>query len=170
MEKQKVIFIVGITAVVMIIAGAILYFVVPKPLSKQPVGGTIYHDPASGESTAENSQLRQSNQDSNLPGQPTYLGFSKLIDYGLSNTQLVQVKSAIYNYSQKQSKKITEVSLVVASVRQPDTAPGSGVSSYEFDIKANRSDSYFVRIEFTDTSSCTVTIYTADKKTLLFTQ
>jgi hypothetical protein len=170
MEKKRIIFIVGITVVVMIIAGAILYFVVPKSSSNQPVIGSVYHDPSSGESIAENSHLRQSAKDSNLPDQPTYLGFSKLIDYGLSSSQLIQVKSALYNYSQKQSTKFTEISLVIDSVRQPDPAPGSRVLSYEFNIKVNRSDDYFMRVEFTDTSSCTVTIYKADKTTLLFTQ
>lgn len=169
MDNRKVILIIGITVAVMIVAGFIIFLVAPK--SSKPIAQqSLRYDQSSGESVVENSPLKQSAHNSNLPDQPTYLGFSKLIDYGLSSAQLTQIKTALYNYSQKQSTKFTEISLVIDSVRQPDPAPGSRVSSYEFNIKVNRSDDYFMRIEFTDTSSCTVTIYKADKTTLLFTQ
>lgn len=169
MDNRKILFVVGSIMAIMIAVGFIIFLVVPKP--EKPIGQqSLHYDQSSGESVVENSPLSQSAGESNLPDQPTYLGFSKLIDYGLSTSQLTQVKTALYNYSLKQSKKFTEVSLVLDSVRQPDPAPGSRLSSYEFNIKVNRSDDYFTRIEFTDTSSCTVTLYKADKTTLLFTQ
>jgi hypothetical protein len=99
-----------------------------------------------------------------------YIGFSTLTDRGLSRTQQAQVENAIYSYSGQKSLKFTEVSLNVDSIET--TPPGSDSSVYyiQFMITANRSKQYYVKVTYTDFTSCTTEVFEQDKTTLLFTQ
>jgi hypothetical protein len=165
MNKQRLIIISGI--LILLIIGVIAIFIVK---TNQTPKTAIYTDPLTGEKVVDNSQQTQAPSDSRFPNKPTYLGFSKLMTYGLSNSQLDSVQMSLYNYSQDQPTKFREISLDLSSIRQPDSSPSSPAMAFEFNIKVNRTDDYFVRVEYTNTTSCVTKLYKSDKTTLLYTQ
>src|SRR5438445_11440542 len=79
--------------------------------SSQPTS-TTYVDPGSGETVIENNNGPTVGNDQQLNA-PTFLGFSQLINKGLSSDQVEQIKSALSAYLAKQATKFTEVSLTV---------------------------------------------------------
>lgn len=131
---------------------------------------TTYVDPGTGKELVGNMPLTQTPVDNPDPSRPMFIGFSTLTDRGLSRAQQAQVENAIYSFSGQKSLKFTEVSLAVDSIET--TPPGSDSPVYyvHFMTTVNRSKQYYVKVTYTDFTSCTTEIFEQDKTTLLFTQ
>lgn len=163
--------IIIITAGVLLVG--IIILVIVSVSMKQDVQkrdmGTQYVDPGSGEVIIENPN--RSPQSTFLDGKtPTvFLGFSKLLDNGLSSSQTQSIQSAFSSYAEKENTHFDEVSMTVSTLRYA-SEDGGVAKKMTFDTKINRTDDYFVTVEFSDLVTCVTKIYKSDKTTLLFTQ
>jgi hypothetical protein len=63
------------------------------------------------------------------PNSPVYLGFDKLLNHGLTFTQLTNLKTAFLNYSLKQPNHISEISIDVDHITSQYN-PSSGDSNF----------------------------------------
>lgn len=143
--KKKVLF--GLVVLMMFLVSALVLYLVFGRSSKSNTtdNAGLYYDPGSGETVA------------NPPGQTpetygsqgkeiTYLGFSKLLDYGASKFQLEATKLAFENYSKTRGNDIKEVSITVSSIKNgPDGDDLSIVIN--FDLKINRQEDYQAQLQ-----------------------
>lgn len=138
--------------------------------SSTPQQQATYTDPNNGKQIIDNAPYKQSSVNNPDPQRPTFISFTDLTDQGLSQDQLDQVENAIYSYSSQKSLGFTEVSLIANSIQT--TPPGSTDPGYyiHFSFTVNRKTTYYAEVTYTDFSSCTTKLFTADKQTLLFTQ
>lgn len=167
-QRQKIILIITLATIgIALIVASIVGFT-RSNTTTQPSSDT-YVDPGSGETIVNNGKSRQGSEAS-LKNSIVYLGFSKLIDRGLSPVQIQSIQSAFKSYSLKQTDKFKEVSLTVDSIRHLLPQGESTTHTITFTATANRKISYFVTVEYSDTTSCITTIRSDDKSTILFTQ
>lgn len=167
MDNRKKIIIAIVIFVILSIAAIVLAVLQNTPKSSPQPTSTTYVDPGSGETVIESDNGPTAGNTQQL-AIPTFLGFSKLTEKGLSSDQVEQVKSALSAYSAKQSTKFSEISLTVATINRIQSTTDPDIT--EFSIKVNRKDDYFVRVESPTVLTTTTKLYTADKSTLLFTQ
>src|SRR5688500_8888385 len=73
-----------------------------------------YYDKASGE-TVSDPDNRTPETFGRKGDEPVYLGTSKLLDVGVTSTQLAGTKLAFYNYSKQRKTRIKEVSVDINS-------------------------------------------------------
>lgn len=140
-----------------------------KGATKEEVGGTVKIDPVSGEEVAIGSHQAQTGAGSPGSDRPTMLGFGKLADYGVSVDQRSKISEQLTAFSKTTDPKITTFSFYKDSYRQqvPDE---NGISHITFDIQANEKDNYYVDVSYSGTSDANVSIYKADKTTLVFAE
>lgn len=93
---------------------------------------------------------------------PAFFGTSNLIDYGLSAAQEKDMEFAIYKYFNANSKKISEVSIVVDSIApvERDRDSVSTTETINFDFVVDRKDRYKVRMDYFDLIS--IQMYISD--------
>lgn len=123
-----------------------------------------YYDQGSGETVSDPAGRTPENFAGNAEG-PIYLGFSKLLDKGLTKYQLDAVKYAFEQYGKASNQKIEEVSLTVSSLtterhNENDPIPKDKVF---FDVTINRKQTFKTRVDYFDITS--VQLYLSDTKT-----
>ncbi len=128
-----------------------------------------YTDPGSGETVIENDN-GPTTASGEAPTTPIFLGFSQLTSRGLSVDQVELIKASLSAYSSKQTDQFKEVSLTISTINRLQPADDNAPDALEFSIKTNRTNDYFVHVEYTSISSITTKLFTSDKTTLLFTQ
>ena len=80
---------------------------------KTPTKSTgTYTDPLSHE-VVSNPSGKTPESYGTSPNTPLYLGFDKLLHYGITLNQLNEIKQAFYTYSSQQSKPLSQVSIDV---------------------------------------------------------
>lgn len=120
-----------------------------------------YVDPASGETIIETDNKTQEGWATG----PLILGFSRLLDSGLSDNQFGRVSTYINEYGSTKKlgdSEITQISLVVNSLQQK-VNPRSGNNVIEGDIQINRSVDQRIKISYSGFTDAYVDIY--DKST-----
>lgn len=166
LTRQRTIIIASIIGI-LIIALAVAGIMVKRPAANT---SSTYYDKNSGDTVIENNQSQQGS-DASLANSTIWLGFSTLLDRGLSPDQIQSIQTTIKKYALQQNSRFKEVSLTVASYRH--TLPKSiddPTHVLAFDITVNRTDAYHVSVSYTDTQSCVTSLYTSDQKTLLIQQ
>ncbi|MDB5168793.1 MAG: hypothetical protein JWO41_149 [Candidatus Saccharibacteria bacterium] len=123
----------------------------------------LYYDKNSGE-TVSNPSGKTPDTYGTTPTALTYLGFSRLLDYGLGSDQLTNVKYAFQDFSTKQNLRLTELSVGKDSVTAGRTS--SDDSYLDFTVLANRKTTYLARILYADDQSITLTISDTNHKTV----
>lgn len=156
------------TIVVILLVSSFIFAASRKPDAAPVPDEKGYVDPGSGETI-------KNDKDSNVPEEAKkdyilFAGFSKLIERGLSAGQVQQIQTMLKKYSADNDKKFTEVSLQVDSMRRILPQGTSRTHTLTFNIVANRQDIYFVKAEYSNTSTVKTTLYKADKTTQLFQQ
>lgn len=162
---------IAIVAFVILSAIAITLTIIQqnsKQSSDQNTSKT-YTDPGSGETIIE-SNNGPTTASGEAPTTPIFLGFSQLIDKGLSVNQVELIKSSLSTYSSKQNAQFKEVSLNVSTIKRIQPADDNAPDALEFSIKTDRTNDYFVHVEYSNISSITTKLFASDKTTLLFTQ
>lgn len=101
--------------------------------------GEEYYDEGSGE-TIYNPKDRAPESYGAQSDRPIYLGFSKLLDYGISKFQLDSTKEAFYMYSKTNNNNLKEVSIFIDTIKissrnreSPDLK-----QTASFEVKFNR--------------------------------
>lgn len=96
-----------------------------------------YVDPYSGETVyTQDSRTPEAFGDTNTI---TYLGFTKLIDYGLSTVQQQSIKNSISDFSSHGDVKISEVTIDPATLTQT-IDQDTGQKNITFEIVVNRDE------------------------------
>ncbi|HSX30389.1 MAG TPA: hypothetical protein VLE99_00525 [Candidatus Saccharimonadales bacterium] len=152
-RRQRII----IALVVLVVAGLVfLAFKLGGSPNKPSVstGSTnIYHDPVSGEDIID-QQGKSKEGEVSTSTTPTYAGFDKLLDVGLTLPQLQSVYTAFEQYKPFASDKV-EISLAVDDIQsvQPSTSDPLYRWAILSHVVVNRTTSYGVKIYFWDEGS-----------------
>lgn len=165
LSKRSLIIIGVIFGVVVITLAVVGFIMQSKPDAAVP-DEQGYIDPGSGE-VIKTDKSPQGTEDSRKNA-VIFPGFSQLISRGLSPEQVQTVQTTLITYSLENKKQFKEVSLQVDSVRHILPQGASTTHMLTFDIVTNRSDKYYVTVEYENTDTAKVKLYAGDKTTLLF--
>lgn len=147
-DPRKLAVIFGGVVILIFIVMTIILIKRPRP-NPSPTQETVYHDPYSGETVTDIKGKTPDTYGTN-PDKPIYLGISKLLDYGVTATQLEDFKQAVYNYSLNRNPRITEISIHVATLKRkvPDPNSDSVIDTLFFDVTINRKDTYQAQFDY----------------------
>lgn len=122
----------------------------------------LYNDPNSRE-TVSNPEGKTPENYGATTDAPIYLGFSSLLDIGVSSDQLGDYKFAVYQFLKSNNQKADEVSIAVDTVVPVphDRDSASTVDSVNFNIVVDRKTTYKVKMDYFDLSSIDLRIYDA---------
>lgn len=159
-QSSKRIVIVAVIAFV-VLGIALLFYVGRR--NSSPEGTGEYYDPASGE-TISNPTGRSPEKFNQASEQPVYLGFSRLVDIGLSQFQVDVIKQIFLSYSSQRKDKINELSIYKDSVSRVSFDPADEIRSVLFDISINRGERYSVTMQYTTLRNAKIIIYEGKNK------
>lgn len=117
-----------------------------------------YIDPGSGETVSSPSGKTKEKTDTT--NTITFLGFTTLLDHGLSYKQLNKLKSYFNQYSLTQKTPINEISITTASYNSPKTTDNRVMN---FEITINRKNKLDTKVKINDIDS--IILYLYDKTT-----
>lgn len=161
-NNKKVIILIAVS----VVSIAIIAVLALQRSNKQaPPDAGLYHDPNSGEIVSDPEGW----QPENFAGQanaPIFLGFSKLLDIGITQFQLDAAKGGFGEYSATKNDYVKEVSLHVNSIKReafdPDGAdPTRRVS---FTVTINRTETFSAKLEYTTIQNASLLLYKDDKR------
>ena len=106
-----------------------------------------YFDPGSGETISDHKNKSPETFNSD-PDQPVFLGFSKLIDYGVTQYQVEGLKRILSMYSKTNGKSIKEASISIDTIKYDNNNddPNSLIHYASFDMTINRTDKYTAKL------------------------
>lgn len=119
-----------------------------------------YLDPGSGETVSSPKNKTPEKFGISTDG-PTYLGFSKLIDAGLTTGQLELVKVIFGRFSVSDSRNLNELSITVETIDLNVSDEGMSMS---FELTANRTTQYQCVISYVGLDDARVVIADKDGK------
>lgn len=160
-NKRRLLAVGAVVAVIVIIVGIAL-LTGGKKEDKGGIttldNGTKY-DPSSGETYSDPKGKTPENY-GEVKGAPLYLGTSSLLDYGVSSTQLDDLKYGIFQYFQTNNLKVAQVSVVVDTVAPVDRDPESDITydTINFNIMVDNKTTYKVKVNYFDLDSAQVYI------------
>jgi hypothetical protein len=129
------------------------------------INQNIYVDPYSGETVLNPTGKAKEP----IAGDFNLLGFYKLLDIGVSQLQLDLLTGFLGNYADNKtvgdSAKITEISLVVKSIRQ-NINEDTGQITITSDIVINREFRQKITINYINSYGCSLQILNLDGETL----
>jgi hypothetical protein len=125
-----------------------------------------YYDAASGETVSDPAD-KSPEAFGRRGDEPVFLGIGKLLDYGVTSTQLTATKKAFTDYA-RQGSKITEISINVASIdkEKHDKTAARIWDVLNFSGTFDRSRSYKARLEYFDLTTIRLTLYDSGGKQL----
>ena len=143
-NNRRLILILGFFAVLLIV-GIIFAF---KPTHPNPHTQGQHVDPLSHETVS--SPAGKAPDKYGVPNNtPLYLGFDKLLDYGLSTDQLDNVQTAFYRYSQSLPKPIGQISVDVDHITaQSDSSNPNTPFDVLFKVQLDGKSVYQAKAEY----------------------
>lgn len=152
MEQKKIRFfiIIGIAVLVVLGIAVTLLFQQQKPThtipTEQELVGTEQQDPVSGETYYSGGTINSTVEDSSI--EPLYLGFSKLINLGLSQEQITSTKNTISSYMRDEDLPKELVSIYKDSATSSTTKLASGnQTTISFKIQLNKEKDLLVELK-----------------------
>lgn len=126
-----------------------------------------YTDPGSGE-VIRGDDKSQQGTDLTIEKTTVWLGFSTLLQRGLTASQITDVQTVITKYGDQQAERFKEVSIDTKSYRHiiPEDINDTS-STITFDLTANRTQKYYVEVKILDTKTVHTKLFKDDKTTLL---
>lgn len=128
---------------------------------EQPLVGTDYVDPVSGETVTRSTREHDGGQKD-----MTILGSSQLFDKGFSFDQYNQLEDALQKLRLKYSESITQISFYKDSAK---TEQINGDWAYVVKAQINQKYDHVFAITYASLSSVTLEVYDKDQKKLLYT-
>lgn len=122
-NRKKLIIIISLVILLIVLIIVLIALRTGRTSPPASTGASSYVDPASG-TTVSSPNGKTPEPLSGYNG-VVYLGFSNLLDDGLSNDQFNSVKlhlAAYYENSSVESEKVTQVSLQTSSITQTDNS------------------------------------------------
>jgi hypothetical protein len=111
-NRKRLLIFAGFYSLLLVIA---LIFIINHRSNKNPGDSGQYKDPLSHQ-TVSNPTGKKPDTVGVPPVSPLYLGIDKLLDYGLTFTQLTELKQAFYKYSRSLSQPLEEISIDVGNI------------------------------------------------------
>lgn len=156
-QNKKTILLIAGGVVVLIL---VLFLVLQQSNNQIPPDTGLYHDPHSGETVSDPENWEPENfaMQSNTP---IFLGFSKLLDIGVTQFQLDAAKGGFTEYSTTKNNYIKEVSLHVNSIkREPfDRESPDPTQRVAFTVTINRTEVLEAKIIYTSIQNATLLLY-----------
>jgi hypothetical protein len=137
-NRKKLIIIISLVGLLVILTIVFIVLKTSHTSSPTQTGTSSYVDPASG-TTVSSPNGKTPEPLSGYNG-VVYLGFSSLLDDGLSNDQFSNVKlhlAAFYENSSVESVKVTQVSLQISSITQTNN-PDTGIIVLKANLIINK--------------------------------
>ena len=170
--RKKLLIIAGIFGAAVIVVILFAIFQPREPQAEGPTGEvTGYTDPYSGEAVTETEGKVP--ESFNTSGSMTFLGISRLLDYGISQQQITLLKAYLQEYSHRreanQETAFKEVTIDFNTYSQ-SISQESSQTILSFEIVANRDENqrYYIESHSTSTYELWTKILTKDKQTVLF--
>ena len=162
--NRRTLIIVASTLTIGIITLAVLGFMRAGQKGSSSENG--YTDPGSGE-VIRNDKSQQGT-DLSIEKTTVWLGFSTLLQRGLTPSQVTSVQNVITSYGSQQSERFKEVSIDTKSYRHiiPQD-PNDTSSTITFDLTANRTTKYYMEVKIIDPKTVQTKLFKDDKKTVL---
>lgn len=162
--KKKLAIAIGVFIAISVIAISFTLISRQASQTKSKAGNTNsqtqYTDPVSGE-VVSNPSGKAPEAVSGYNG-VTFLGFDRLIDYGISSDQLTSIKGYLENYKDVATgNKITQISLDATSLKQSINAD-SGTKLVTVRIVVNKSIEQTLELSYQGIEDMTVTVYDKD--------
>lgn len=162
LQNRRRLLIIGSLFVVLVLIGLVLV-IAGSPKTKNIPNGGQYVDPFSHE-TVSNPSGKAPDKYGTPANTPVYLGFDKLLDYGLGIDQLKSVQTAFYNYSQAQTTPIGQISIDVDHINtQHDSNNPNSLFDITFNVQFDEKNIYQSKVEYSGLDD--VRLYLMDSKT-----
>lgn len=175
MTAKKKIIIANIVFVALFIVFCIVYFVFNQPDSKkssQKSADTsttnVYTDPGSGEKISNPSGKAPESYNNTSESSIAYLGFSNLLNIGVTNTQLTFLRSYFAEYALQQKKPYHEISIVLTSLQQT-IDEGSGKKTLSFVVVFDRTTKVDAVVIYYSINDVILNLYNQIDKSQLYT-
>lgn len=163
-ERKKILLIVGALVLALVIITVIIELALgSKKLVKNPGDTNRYYDANSGETVSDPPNKTPENYDKSSSIQPLYLGFSKLLDFGVTFDQLKSIKLALVKYSAANNRSGQEFSIKVSSINNV-LPEGDGDVVTSFKMTVDRSQTYDVKVSYNDLINIHLFIYDSASK------
>lgn len=159
--------IIGAMVLLIIIISIVFFFMKKndnshKVTDQSTVGA--YTDPGSGETIYNPPNKAPEDYKGSTAA---YLGFSKLLDIGLTDVQLDALKSYFAIYSAQQKKPFTEISLDVSSLTQ-NIDQDTGMVTVTFIVTFNRTTTEKAVVTYDDITNVTLELYSQSDSSLVY--
>lgn len=136
-KRKLIIVIILVTIIILLIIGFIFYNQRDKSDEVNE-----YYDPGSGE-TVSNPDGKSPENFEKIGNTPTFLGYSKLLDVGVTKFQEEGLKTAVTLYSRENNNFISESSITTSSIKISDyDDPNTLIRTADFEMTINRKDKY----------------------------
>ena len=169
--KKKVLIVIGlfILFVILICIAYIVFNRATNNTSNNKDNENTYIDPGSGE-TVYNPTNKAPEKEISGTG-IIYLGFSKLLDKGISDIQVKNIKNYINYYSITNNKDIKEVSITVKSINHDidKDINNKTINITSFIITIDRKSTLDVKLKYKDLREITLELYNPYNNTQIFT-
>lgn len=123
-----------------------------------------YIDPGSGETVIETPNKSPEKTGGN---NIVMLGFSKLLDIGITNIQLNKIKLYLSNYSSSQETPIKEISITTSSISQAMDQDSSEKTT-NFTVTIDRTYPLNIQTNYISIDDLVLKIYNPTNNTLLY--
>lgn len=162
LQNKRRLIVIGSFFVVLVIIGLVLV-IGNSTKTNDITNGGQHVDPFSHE-TVSNPSGKAKDQYGTPSDTPVYLGFDKLLDYGLGSDQLKNVETAFYTYSQAQTTQIGQVSIDVDHIStQHDPNNPNSLFDINFNVQFDEKNIYKAKVEYSGLDD--VRLYLTDSKT-----
>lgn len=153
--------------VIFAVTGLLIFLQANTRKSRVDTTGT-YDDPASGE-TVSNPKDKAPEYVGSLSDMPLYLGFSKLLDYGITQDQLDGIKVAFSKYPELQdTNSAREVSIFVDTITGQEVDVEAPTQSISFSVNINRQKKMFATVSYSGLSNVQLYLRSDYKSDVVF--
>ena len=123
--------------------------------SKKQKASESYYDEGSGQTVSSPEGKVAETAGNTATSDVVYLGFHKLLEIGVGQSQLEEVRQLFKIYGYEKDKNLSVVSITVSTVKRtaPDRESEDFRDIIEFSGTINRTEAYQATIEFTDTTT-----------------
>lgn len=154
-NKKTIVLIIG----GILILALLVVLIFQRTNKKIPEDTGQYYDPYSGETVSDPEGWHPENF-ANQENTPVFLGFSKLLDVGVTQMQLDAAKRGFSEYSGTRNNDIREVSLHINSIRREpfDRDSSDPTRRVSFTVTINRTENLEGKIEYTSIQNATLVL------------
>lgn len=159
--NKKILIIAAIFVALSIITAVIYQVVITVNNSKDPTVTKTYVDPGSGETVIDTPN--KSPEKAGTGDSIVFLGFTKLLDIGMTYRQVSSVKTDLQTYSSKLKDPVTEASIDSSSISSSVNSENNE-RTVTFTVKLNRKTNLNAEVIYTGLGNPSFKLYDSNAK------